>query len=62
MNEIHKCPAVRVGMFPKDTNATGTNIFGGVILSHMDIAGAIAAREVTEHRVFTVSFDKVVFK
>lgn len=62
MNEIHKCPAVRVGMFPKDTNATGTNIFGGVILSHMDIAGAIAAREATEHRVFTVSFDKVVFK
>lgn len=62
MNENHKCPAVRVGMFPKDTNATGTNIFGGVILSHMDIAGAIAAREVTEHRVFTVSFDKVVFK
>jgi acyl-CoA thioesterase YciA len=49
-------------MFPKDTNATGTNIFGGVILSHMDIAGAIAAREVTDHRVFTVSFDKVVFK
>jgi acyl-CoA thioesterase YciA len=62
MNEIHKCPAVRVGMFPKDTNATGTNIFGGVILSHMDIAGAIAAQEVTDHRVFTVSFDKVVFK
>jgi len=62
MNENHKCPAVRVGMFPKDTNATGTNIFGGVILSHMDIAGAIAAREVTEHRVFTVSFDTVVFK
>ncbi len=62
MNENHKCPAVRVGMFPKDTNATGTNIFGGVILSHMDIAGAIAAREVTEHRVFTVRFDKVVFK
>ncbi len=62
MRKLHKCPAVRVGMFPKDTNATGTNIFGGVILSHMDIAGAIAAREVTDHRVFTVSFDKVVFK
>lgn len=62
MSEKHKCPAVRVGMFPKDTNASGTNIFGGVILSHMDIAGAIAAGEVTDNRVFTVSFDKVVFK
>jgi acyl-CoA thioesterase YciA len=57
-----KCPAVRVSMFPHDTNGTGTNIFGGVILSHMDVAGGIAAREVTDHRVVTVSFDKVVFK
>jgi len=57
-----KCPAVRVVMFPHDTNGTGTNIFGGVILSHMDLAGGIAAREVTDHRVVTVSFDKVVFK
>lgn len=59
---LNRCPAIRVAMFPKDTNGTGVNIFGGVILSHMDIAGAIAAREVTNHRVVTVAFDKVEFK
>ena len=35
-------PALRVTMLPRDTNAHGT-IFGGVILSHIDLAGAIAA-------------------
>lgn len=55
------CPAVRVVMFPKDTNAAG-NIFGGVILSHIDVAGAVAARRVCTHRVVTVSFKEVEFK
>jgi len=35
-------PTLRVTMLPRDTNAHGT-IFGGVILSHIDLAGAIAA-------------------
>ena len=33
---------MRVTLLPRDTNARGT-IFGGVILSHIDLAGAIAA-------------------
>jgi acyl-CoA thioesterase YciA len=33
---------LRVTMLPRDTNARGT-IFGGVILSHLDLAGGIAA-------------------
>jgi acyl-CoA thioesterase YciA len=33
---------LRVTMLPRDTNARGT-IFGGVILSHIDLAGGIAA-------------------
>ena len=33
-------PAIRVALMPKDTNAHGT-IFGGVILSYIDIAAAI---------------------
>ena len=37
-------PTLRVTMLPKDTNARGT-IFGGIILSHIDLAGAVAARE-----------------
>jgi acyl-CoA thioesterase YciA len=35
-------PTLRVAILPRDTNAHGT-IFGGVILSHIDLAGAIAA-------------------
>ena len=35
-------PTLRVTMLPRDTNACGT-IFGGVILSHIDLAGGIAA-------------------
>jgi len=35
-------PTLRVTVLPRDTNARGT-IFGGVILSHIDLAGSIAA-------------------
>src|ERR1051325_7085564 len=35
-------PTLRVSMLPRDTNARGT-IFGGVILSHIDLAGGVAA-------------------
>ncbi len=38
-------PAIRVLLLPKDTNAYGT-IFGGVILSNIDLASAIEARKV----------------
>mgnify|MGYP002384823194 CR=1 FL=1 len=40
MNCQTKCPAIRVVMFPKDTNPSG-NIFGGVILSNIDIAAGV---------------------
>ena len=33
-------PAIRVIMMPKDTNALGT-VFGGIILSYIDQAGAV---------------------
>ncbi len=55
------CPAIRVVMFPKDTNGAG-NIFGGVILSHIDVAGAVAARSICSHRIVTVSAKEVEFK
>ena len=42
MNDPQRIPAIRVLMMPRDTNAHGT-IFGGVILSHIDQAGAVAA-------------------
>ncbi|MBE9538623.1 MAG: acyl-CoA thioesterase [Proteobacteria bacterium] len=45
---------------PKDTNANG-DIFGGWLLSQMDIAGAIAAAEVASGRVATVAINGMVF-
>ncbi|HEX9982719.1 MAG TPA: hotdog domain-containing protein [Thermoanaerobaculia bacterium] len=53
-------PAIRVLMMPRDTNAHGT-IFGGVILSYIDQAGAIEARRQGLNNMVTVSMDKVVF-
>lgn len=53
-------PAIRVLMMPRDTNAHGT-IFGGVILSYIDQAGAIEARRQGLKLMVTVSMDKVVF-
>jgi acyl-CoA thioesterase YciA len=61
MNCDIKCPAIRMVMFPKDTNPSG-NIFGGIILSHIDVAGAIAARLHSKHRMVTVCMKEVVFK
>lgn len=53
-------PAIRVLMMPRDTNAHGT-IFGGVILSYIDQAGAIEARRQGLKMMVTISMDKVVF-
>lgn len=57
----HLEPSIRVVMMPRDTNALGT-IFGGVILSHMDLAAAIEAHKQWPSRVVTVAMDKVEFK
>ena len=53
-------PAIRVLMMPRDTNAQGT-IFGGVILSYIDQAGAIEARRQGAQMMVTVAMDQVVF-
>lgn len=54
-----RSPAIRVTLMPKDTNAHGT-IFGGVLLSHIDLAGAVAARRHCDLMV-TVKMTEVVF-
>ena len=54
-------PAIRVVMMPRDTNAAGP-IFGGVILSHLDLAAAIEAHKHHQGMVVTVAMDKVEFK
>ena len=54
-------PAIRVILMPKDTNALGT-IFGGIILSYIDIAGAVEAHRRTQiERFVTVAMREVVF-
>ena len=51
---------IRTMAMPKDTNANG-DIFGGWIMSQMDIAGAILAKEVARGRTATVAVDTFKF-
>lgn len=53
-------PTIRVTMLPRDTNARGT-IFGGVILSHIDLAGAIAAQRHAPKNFVTKALHEVEF-
>lgn len=53
-------PTIRVTMLPRDTNARGT-IFGGVILSHIDLAGAVAARQHAPRNFVTKAMHEVEF-
>ena len=54
-------PAIRIVMLPRDTNSQGT-IFGGVILSYIDMAGAIEAHRHTGiDRFVTVAMREVIF-
>jgi acyl-CoA thioesterase YciA len=53
-------PTLRVTMLPRDTNARGT-IFGGVILSHVDLAGAIVAARVGPRNFVTRAIHEVEF-
>jgi acyl-CoA thioesterase YciA len=55
-----RVPAIKVMLLPKDTNALGT-IFGGVILSHIDLASAVEARKAASHRYVTKAMREVEF-
>jgi len=60
MTNAKRDAAIRVLMMPRDTNHRGT-IFGGVILSHIDQAGAVGALRAGCDQVVTVAMDKVEF-
>ena len=51
---------LRTLAMPADTNANG-DIFGGWIMSQMDIAGGIFAKQVAQGRVVTISVDAMKF-
>jgi acyl-CoA thioesterase YciA len=55
-----RVPAIKVLLLPKDTNALGT-IFGGVILSHVDLASAVEARKAAPLRYVTKAMREVEF-
>jgi acyl-CoA thioesterase YciA len=55
-----RVPAIKVLLQPKDTNPLGT-IFGGVILSHIDLASAVEARKSGARRVVTRAIREVEF-
>ena len=56
-----KIPALRVVPMPADSNHNG-DIFGGWIMSHVDIAGGTVAGRIARGRVATVSVNSFVFK
>jgi acyl-CoA thioesterase YciA len=51
---------IRTLAMPADTNPAG-DIFGGWVLSQMDVAGGIAARDCAKGRVVTVAVDTMTF-
>lgn len=51
---------LRTMAMPADTNASG-DIFGGWVLSQMDLAGGIAAGQRASGRVVTIAIDRMKF-
>ena len=58
--EPHGTLTIRTLAMPSDTNPAG-DIFGGWVLSQMDIAGGIHAVEVVRGRVVTVAVEAMTF-
>ena len=58
--DINKQPEIRVLPMPSDTNVSG-DIFGGWLMSQVDIAGSIAAHRHAGNRVVTVAVNEFRF-
>ncbi len=56
----HGEPAIRTVAMPADTNPNG-DIFGGWLLSQMDIAGGVTAWRRARGRTATVAIDSMTF-
>lgn len=55
-----KAPTLRVIPMPADTNAEG-DVFGGWLLSQMDLSGATEAYRYVGHRIVTVGIQSMTF-
>jgi acyl-CoA thioesterase YciA len=51
---------IKVVAMPSDTNPDG-DMFGGWILSQMDLAAYLYARKMAHHKIVTVAIDNIVF-
>ena len=60
MTDLERAPILRVMPGPADINANG-HIFGGWVLSQMDIAGGIAASRRSQGPVATVAIERMEF-
>lgn len=60
VTEIQLQPEIRVLPMPSDTNAAG-DIFGGWLMSQVDIAGSIAAHRYVGNHVVTISVNEFLF-
>ena len=64
MTDVQRDPEgdllLRTLAMPADTNANG-DMFGGWIMSQMDIGGGILAKEIAKGRVVTVKVDGITF-
>jgi acyl-CoA thioesterase YciA len=54
-------PVIRIIPLPKDTNPGG-DIFGGWIMSHVDLAGGVIAARRANGRVATIAVNSFSFK
>ncbi len=52
---------IRTVAMPKDANFNG-DIFGGWLISEMDLGGTIAARKLSKSRITTVAIDAMRFR
>jgi len=57
---VDKEPTLRLVPMPSDTNAAG-DIFGGWIMSQVDIAGSVVAHRAANGRVVTVAVNEFQF-
>lgn len=60
MDITNKIPAIKIVAMPKDSNADG-DMFGGWIISMMDLAAHVPARKVAKKRLVTVAMDEINF-
>ncbi len=60
MSEAKGTLCIQTIAMPRDTNPNG-DIFGGWLVSQMDLAGAIMARKIAKGRVTTVAIESMSF-